>query len=31
LDWHLGYPLVIGLSVLVVLASLWYFKRKKLM
>ena len=31
LDWRFGYPLVIGLSVVFVLASFWYFKRKKMM
>ena len=31
LDWRFGYPLVIGLSIVFVLLSFWYFKRKKMM
>lgn len=31
LDWRFGYPLVIVLSLVFVLASFWYFKRKKML
>lgn len=29
LEWRYGYPVVVGASVLVVAALIWYFKRKK--
>ena len=31
LDWWLGYPLVIGLSIVFVVASMLYFKKKKML
>ena len=31
LDWRFGYPMVIGLSLVFVVASLIYFKRKKML
>jgi magnesium transporter len=30
LDWHYGYPLVMGFMASIAGTMLWYFKRKKL-